>query len=476
MIGREREKKELLRRYQRRKAEFIAVYGRRRVGKTFLIDKTFEGKITFRHAGLSPVDKEKSGELSRQLDQFYYTLQRYHVKADHCPQSWMEAFFMLETWLEEIDDGSRQVVFLDELPWLDTPRSHFISALESFWNNWGCHRDNLMLIVCGSASSWILDKLINNHGGLYNRLTCQMRLSPFSLKECELFFEDNQVRLSRYDIVQAYMILGGIPYYLDYFDPGLSLPQNIDQILFSRNAALKDEYDRLFLSIFSNPATIREIIRFLATRRSGYTRKEIAERLGFKSGGTLTNCLKSLVESDFAVKYVPFGMKKNETHYMLTDPFCLFWIHFMEQPHKPDGHYWTNNQNAQAIVSWRGTAFENICFRHVEQIKKALGIYGVQTTASAWIGKDEDLGTTQIDLLLDRDDHVVNACEIKYWGGLYTVSSAYYQTLLNRQMILASKIPPKKVVHQTLITTFGLTDNAYGNIFSNVITLDDLFE
>ena len=144
----------------------------------------------------------------------------------------MEAFFMLETWLEKIDDGSRQVVFLDELPWLDTPRSQFISALEGFWNNRGCHRDNLMLIVCGSASSWMVDQLINNHGGLYNRLTCQIRLAPFNLKECELFFAENQVRLSRYDIAQGYMILGGIPYYLDYFDPGLSLPQNIDRIIF----------------------------------------------------------------------------------------------------------------------------------------------------------------------------------------------------------------------------------------------------
>ena len=475
MIGREWEKQELLRRYERKKAEFIAVYGRRRVGKTYLIDKTFEGKITFRHAGLSPADNEKTGELSRQLAQFYFTMQRYHVKAGHCPTSWMEAFYMLETWLEEMDDGSRQIVFLDELPWLDTPRSHFVSALESFWNNWGCHRDNLMLIVCGSASSWMIDRLINNHGGLYNRLTCQIRLSPFNLNECEQFFEENQVRLSRYDIAQAYMILGGIPYYLDYFDPGLSLPQNIDRILFSRSAMLKDEFNRLFTSIFNNPSTIIAIVRFLATRRSGYTRNEIADKLGFSSGGTLSNCLKSLVESDFVVRYVPFGRKKSEVCYMLTDPFCLFWIHFMEQPHKPDEHYWTKNQNAQKIVSWRGLAFENICFQHVDQIKKALDIYGVQTTQSAWIGSDEELGGTQIDLLLDREDRVLNMCEIKYHGGLFSVDKSYYQVLSTRRMILASKISPKKVIHHTLITTFGLLSNEYSGVFSNVITLDDLF-
>ncbi len=475
MIGRESEKQELLRRYYRKKAEFVAIYGRLRVGKTFLVDKTFEGKITFRHVGLSLADDAKTRELSRQLNQFYLTLQRYHVKTDHCPRSWMEAFFMLETWLEEIDDGSRQVVFLDELPWLDTPRSYFVSALESFWNNWGCHRDNLMLIVCGSASSWMIDELINNHGGLYNRLTCQMHLSPFNLRECEQFFEENQVRLSRYDIVQAYMILGGIPYYLDYFVPGQSLPQNVDRILFSRNAALKNEFDRLFSSIFVNASAIKSIIRFLSTRRSGYTRKEIADKLGFTSGGTLSKCLKSIVESDFAVKYVPFGKKKSEARYMLTDPFCLFWLHFMDQSHTPDEHFWMNNQNAQKIVSWRGGAFENVCFQHVDQIKKALDIYGVQTTQSAWIGSDEELGSTQIDLLLDRGDNVMNMCEIKYYGGQFSVDKAYYQLLSNRQVILASKISPKKVIHQTLITTYGLSYNEYSGIFSKVITLDDLF-
>ncbi len=475
MIGREWEKQELLRRYQRKKAEFVAIYGRLGVGKTFLIDQTFEDKITFRHTGLSPADDAKTGELSRQLAQFHFTLQRYHVKTDHCPTSWMEAFFLLETWLEEIDDGSRQVVFLDELPWLDTPRSHFVSALESFWNNWGCHRDHFMLIVCGSTSSWMIDQLIHNHGGLYNRLTCHIQLSPLHLRECEQFFEENQVHLSRSDIVQSHMILGGIPYYLDSFDPGLSLPQNIDKVLFSRNAVLKDEYDRLFSSVFRNPSTIKAIVRFLATRLNGYTRNEIADHLGFSSGGTLSDCLKSLVESDFAVRYVPFGRKKSEACYMLTDPFCLFWTHFMEQPHKPDEHYWTKNQHAQKIVSWRELAFANVCFQHADQIKKALGIYGVQTTQSAWIGADDESGSPQIVLLLDRDDHVLNLCEIRYHDGLFSADQGYCQVLSDRQMILASKISSRKVIRPALITTYGLSQNEYSGIFSNVITLDDFF-
>ena len=473
MIGRQAEKKDLLRRYQRNKPEFIAIYGRRRVGKTFLVDNIFENRITFRHAGLSPLDDKKSGELSRQLEQFYYTLQRYKADIDHCPKDWLEAFFMLETWLEKIDDGTRQVVFLDELPWLDTPRSHFKTALESFWNNWGCHRNNLMFIVCGSASSWILDNLINNHGGLYNRLTCQIKLMPFTLSECEQFLEENQVHLSRYDIVQSYMILGGIPYYLDYFEPGFSISQNIDKVLFSNNAPLKDEYNRLFSSVFSNPETMKAIIAFLASRREGYTRSEIAEHLDFRTGGTLTKCLTGLIESDFITKYVPFG--EGKSYYKLTDPFCLFSLHFTERPHKTDYHYWSNNLNSPSTKSWRGLAFENVCFRHIEQIKKALDIYAVRTSHSAWIGHDSDLGGAQIDLILDRDDHVLNLCEIKYLSEDFTVTAAYQRKLANRQAIVQKKISPKQVIHHTLITTYGITQNEYAGVFSNILTLEDLF-
>ena len=330
-----------------------------------------------------------------------------------------------------------------------------------------------MFIVCGSASSWILDNLINNHGGLYNRLTCQIKLSPFSLLECEQFLTENQVGLSRYDIVQSYMIHGGIPYYLDYYEPGLSLPQNIDKLFFSNNAALKDEYDRLFSSVFSNPETMRAIVSIISGRREGYTRSEIADKLEYNSGGTLSKCLSSLIESDFITKYVPFGEKKAK--YKVIDPFCLFYLRFIEQPHRSDPRYWTNNHNSPSVNAWRGLAFENVCFVHVEQIKKALDIYGVHSTHSAWIGSDDELGGAQIDLIIDRDDNVLNMCEIKYLSEDFLVNSAYQRKLANRQAIIQKKISPKKVIHHTLITTFGITHNEYSGIFSKVITLEDLF-
>ncbi len=475
MIGREKEVRELNRLYDRDRAELVAVYGRRRVGKTYLIDETFAGRITFRHAGLSPAGVDAKGLLKAQLDHFYNSLLLFGMDQASKPGNWLDAFLLLERFLQKADDGSRQLVFLDELPWLDTPRSGFIQAFEGFWNNWGCHRKNLMVIVCGSASSWMTDSLINNHGGLYNRVTYEIKLSPFTLWECEAFFESSGVRLSRYDIAQSYMIFGGIPYYLGYFDGEFSLAQNVDRILFAKNAKLKDEYDRLFQSVFVNPDAEKALVTFLATRNAGYTRKEIASRLGVSDGGRLTGHLNALIAGDFIVKYIPFGMGKREEHYKVIDPFCLFCQHFLHTAHDRSETFWQENVTAHPVVTWRGFAFENVCFNHIPQIKKALGVAGVITSASAWSKREDDREGTQIDLLLKRNDNVLNMCEIKFYGGNYTVTRDDYLTLLARQELLVGKVSPRITVRSTLITTYGLTRNEYSGVFTNVITLDELF-
>ncbi len=474
MIGRKREINELNNLYSSNKSELVAIYGRRRIGKTYLVDETFKGRITFRHAGLSPVDENKKGMLKAQLEHFYYSLLLQGMKKSKKPESWLEAFYMLEKLLEEMDDGSRQLIFLDELPWMDTPRSGFMTAFEGFWNTWGCHRNNLMVVVCGSANSWILDNLINNHGGLYNRVTYEMKLSPFTLNECEKFYANNNVKLSKYDIVQSYMILGGIPYYMGYFQSGMSLAQNIDNLFFSKQGKLKDEYNRLFASIFSNPEVMKKIVDLLYTRNAGFTRSEIVENVGINDGGTLSGSLNALIASDFVIKYVPFGKGKKE-HYKIVDPFCMFYLHFVDKKKKLEDNFWQQNVSSQQIVSWRGYAYENVCFNHVQQIKKALGISGVITTHSAWSKRSDDMEGTQIDLLISRNDNIVNMCEIKYYGDKFTVSKDYYQVLLHRQDILSKEISPKISIHNTLITTFGLVYNEYSGIFSNVITLEDLF-
>ena len=476
LVGREKEVKELNRLYQRNRAELVAIYGRRRVGKTFLVDETFGNRMTFRHAGLSPADQQPNGLLGAQLEHFYRSLKEQGMKNPEKPSSWMDAFFQLECFLKQKDDGSRQLVFLDEMPWMDTPRSGFIQAFEGFWNNWACHRKNILVMVCGSANSWIQDHLINNHGGLYNRVTYEIKLSPLSLRECEQLFEENGVHFSRYDIAQSYMIFGGIPFYLGYMDGELSLAQNVDQLFFSGSARLANEFVRLFDSIFDDSETARNIIRLLYTRNAGFTRKEIIEKLHLSNGSGISRILHALTAGDFVIKYVPFGMSKRDVHYKLTDPFCLFWLHFVAENPGLAEDYWQQRVTSQPVVTWRGYAFENLCFNHVPQIKRALGVSGVITTVSAWSKRRDDQEGTQIDLLLFRNDNVVNMCELKFYGDDFAVDLNYYKKIHRRQEMLLEEISPKQAVYSTLITTYGLKQNEYAGAFLKVITLDDLFE
>ena len=475
MIGRKKEIALLKRLYESNKAQFVAVYGRRRVGKTYLINDVFGEKITFRHTGLSPIESGDESPLKKQLKHFYNSLLLHGMPRSKCPENWMDAFLMLELFLQNKDDGSRQLIFIDELPWLDTPKSGFITALEGFWNTWACSRKNLMLIVCGSATAWMTDKLINNHGGLYNRITSEIKLSPFTLGECEEYFNSENIKLSRYDIVQSYMITGGIPYYLSYYQSGLSLAQNVDNIFFSTNAPLKDEFKRLFNSIFINPDMMISLVKAIGSKHYGCTLSEISEALGISRGGTLTKALSALIASDFIIKYIPYGIKKEE-HYKLVDPFCKFYLRFIENQKEISKDFWLSNVESQNIVSWRGIAFENVCFNHISQIKKALGISGVSTSESAWSKQKGDEIGTQIDMLIVRKDNIVNMCEIKFYSSEFSVDKNYDKVLRNRVLLLSSKLSRKMSISSVLITTFGLKYNEYSGDFDNVILIDDLFD
>ncbi len=476
IIGRKTEIEELNTLYHSKKAEFVAVYGRRRVGKTYLIKELFRDKMAFYHTGMSPIDSAGNNQLQDQLKSFHNSLLRYGMEDEKQPETWLDAFFLLEKLLEDKDDGNRQVIFIDELPWMDTPRSGFLSAFEHFWNGWGSGRNNLMLIVCGSAASWIENNLINNHGGLYDRITYEIKISPFNLGECEEFFKAANIKLSRYDIVQAYMAVGGIPYYLGFFRKGLSLGQNIDQLFFSKTAKLKKEFDRLFASLFTKPTNYRKIISLLATRHKGFTRDEITKATGIQKGGGLSKMLAALEASDFISHYVPFGVSKRKEHHKLTDNFCLFHEKFLAGNEITDADFWEKNQNAQKLSAWKGIAFEEVCLAHIQQIKNALGIGAITSRESAWsIKGDKENNGTQIDLLIDRDDSIVNLCEMKFLQDKYTITKSYDEKLRSRTQMLIDRLPKRTTVHLTLITSYGLKYNEYSGEIQKLLTLDSLF-
>ncbi len=482
IIGREKEQKKLKDLYETGNAEFVAVYGRRRVGKTFLINETLGDKATFKHAGLSPIsvdegDSTGNSHTKNQLKHFYKSLVSQGLQDKNEPSTWLDAFYLLEVFLSSRDDGKKRLlVFLDEIQWLDTPKSGFMTGLEAFCNGWACYRHNVMIIVCGSSTSWILDKLVNNHGGLYGRLTYSMELLPFDLCECEKFFIEKGFSVSRYDIVRAYMTVGGIPYYLGYFNKELSIPQNIHEIFFDRNAPLKNEFDRLFSSLFTNPDVMKSIVTALASKNRGLTRKELLEKTGIADSGSLSRQLKALESGAFIIKYASFGNGKKESFYKLSDPFCLFYLKFLGSNPAWNTN-WLSISDSQTAVSWRGLAFENVCFNHIKQIKNALGISGVVTTESLWSKKGTEVSEgAQIDLIIERKDNVINLCEIKFYSDEYTADKECHFSLARKERLLREIIPKKASIHNTLITTFGLRRMEYFSDFTNTITLDDLFK
>lgn len=476
IIGREYEMAELQRLKESKSPELVAVYGRRRVGKTFLIREFFQNQFAFYHTGVSPLEVSGKQLMKRQLEEFFVSLRDYGLKDATCPASWPEAFRLLRRLLEQLPDDGKHVVFLDELPWMDTPRSGFITAFEHFWNGWASSRPELLFIVCGSATSWIKDNLINNKGGLYGRITYELKLAPFSLHECEALYKDKGIELDRYDIVQSYMAIGGIPYYMNYFRQGLSLAQNIDRLFFVANAPLHAEFDRLFHSLFGNAEESAAIVRLLASRRFGFTRKEISAKTGIASGGTLSKTLAALVNSDFVMPFTPIG-EGREVYYKLIDNFCLFYLNFVEGKNITDEQYWQHSVMSPALSAWQGFAFEEVCFSHSRQIKGALGISGVQTQLSSLIIPKDDSGAgTQIDLIIDRADRVINLCEIKFTNKEYVIDSDYEQKLRYRVARVRELTKDKKNIHLTLITTYGLHYNPYSGRIQKTVVMDDLFE
>lgn len=480
IIGRKREQNELLSRYHSSSSEFVAIYGRRRVGKTFLVNNTFKEQYAFKHTGLSSLEEgsKRKVTMADQLLAFHFSLLRYGQSEDTpVPQNWQEAFFRLERLLLSKADGSKLVVFIDEMPWMDTPRSKFVSAFENFENNWVSERDDILLIICGSSSSWILKKIVNNKGGLYDRVTCHMKLIPFALKETEEFFRSKGVEMERYDIVRAYMAFGGVPYYLGYVKPGLSIEQNIDDIIFRENAPLGGEFDRLFKTLFTNSEKYARIVKFLVRRNYGYTREEIAGATGISEGGGLSDYLTKLADADFIEQYRPAMSVTKEDYYRLKDCFCIFWLRFADGKAGVDPHFWQNNYTSSKIVSWQGIAFEKICLSHVESIRKALGINGINTVTSNMVIASEKAGDGgQIDLVIERSDRNVNLCEMKFYSSEVSLEQKENLKLRNRKDNFKEKFKVKGQVFLTLVTTFGLKYGTWSGVYDQTLTLDDLFQ
>jgi len=471
IIGRENEQKVLLNAYKNSESNFIAIYGRRRIGKTYLVKETFNNKITFLFTG-SYKTKRKD-----QLKQFSNALKEQGLKNVTKLNDWIDAFENLKNLIKK-SKMDKKVIFLDELSWLDTPKSGFISALESFYNGWCSFRNDILLIICASSGSWIINKVIHNKGGLYNRLSYTICLRPFTLKECKEYLKAKGIKLDNLQILQLYMVLGGVPFYYSFIEKGKSAIQNINDLFFIENSKLEHEFNYLFQSIFTSYEDYSKIIDVLSNKKVGMNRNEIAKEAKLTLNGSLTNKLLDLEACGFIKKYIKYGNNENNATYRIIDNFTLFYYCFLQNKSK-DNNYWLNNINNPKINTWEGLAFELVCLEHVNCIKEGLGIRGVSTSEySYYIKKDESVGLDgcQIDLMLERKDRIINICEIKYKREKYILNKREYESLLRKEKNFVSKTKTTYATNFVLITTYGLLENEYSPLISSVITIDDLFK
>ena len=472
IIGRQEELLMLKEAYISRYSEFVAVYGRRRVGKTFMVREFFNYQFTFQHAGLA-----KEG-MRKQLVAFRDSLIEAGLDGYDTPKDWLEAFNGLKTLIRS-SRKKKKVIFLDEAAWMDTPKSGFLSALENFWNNWASARKDVLLIICASATSWIIKKVFKNRGGLHNRVTYKIPLSPFTLKECEQYSLKRGLRLNRYQIVNLYMVMGGVALYWSLLDKRLSAVQNIDVLFFNPQAKLKGEFDELYDSLFKNPEHYKEIIFALGKHNKGLTRQEIIDTGTVKDNGALTLKLEELEECGFIIRTPDFPKTKKDTIYKLVDNYTIFYFKYIHENEGVEG-FWSSAGGGQSIRSWSGLAFERVCLQHVSQIKRALGFPAVATRQHAWRSdpsrlEDGESGV-QIDLIIDRSDNVINLCEMKWASDEYVIDKKYDAELRHKADVFVRQTGTRKAIHLTMVTTYGVKRNIYYDDFQSQVTLDQLFD
>lgn len=470
LIGRHEEIQELNRLLKSQEAEFLALYGRRRVGKTFLIREHYKKQMCFELTGL------KDGLLKEQLANFHHELGQRSRKQYDCPDSWQSAFQQLAAHLQTLRGSKKRVIFLDELPWLASARSRFLPALDYFWNTVLSRDPRFILIICGSAASWMIAKVIDHKGGLHNRVTARMKLEPFSLAESELFLKSRGVKLTRYDQLTLAMAMGGVPHYLKEAHPGKSAAQIIDRSCFQKTGLLRQEFNRLYASLFERSDRHVEIVRELAKHPQGLTRSRLTQ--AYTTGGRLTQTLKELEEAGFISTHGQFGKKTKDAIYRVADEYSLFYMKWIERKQNLGTGSFLKKFNTPTWRAWSGYALEALAHKHIPQIKAALGIEQVDTAHCSWTHRPNKTWPTgaQVDLLLDRTDHSINLIEIKFSQGPFTITKSYAAELRRKLEVFKQVTGTNKNVFLTFITSQGLTQNSYATeLVNESMTTDHLF-
>ncbi len=472
IISRKEEKKELEYCERSKKSELICVYGRRRVGKTFLVEQTFR-EFAFRAVGL------EKGTAKQQLKSFGQRLIDYGDDIKSAPKDWFEAFSRLDKVLSKDSvrrsPNGKKIVFLDEFPWFATKRSDFLVAFEDFWNRRGTLDGDLVFIICGSATSWIIKNVIKDTGNMFQRVTKKVFIEPFTLAETEAFFKDREFDWSREQIAECQMIFGGLPFFFDLMNPSHSLNQNINRLLFNKDALYRDETRRLLEATLSESPVYDQILSKLAFAKYGIKKSKLQEEIG-ASNGTYGRAIQDLVDCGYIIEYKKKYEEYNPLYIQIMDPFLLFHYHYLSKGRQNDS-YEDLISDIGRYDNWRGQAFEILCFNNTHNIKASLGIRGVKTEVYPWYNSEDNKNErAQIDMVIERADNITNLCEIKYTNRPFEVDASYEQQLLRKRDVFKAKTGTSQALKIIMISAKGLSGTAYTSFISDVITLDDLFE
>ncbi len=454
-----------------KKSEFIAITGRRRVGKTYIIDTVYESHLCFRLTGI------QNGTLNEQLVNFTQKLISYSQSTlITTPKNWQEAFILLKNYLLTLSKKKKHVLFIDELPWVNTVKSSFLQLLAHLWNDFLSKENNYILVVCGSSTSWITKKIIRDKGGLHNRLTDIIRLKPFTIQETKAFLNYKGIHMTNQQVIETYMIMGGIPYYLNDIRRGESIAVAVERMCFMDDGILKSEYDNLYKALYDNPQDHEMIVTTLATSRTGLTRQEIINKSKVLAGGPYQRAMEDLLLSGFVTEEVTFGNKKKGSIYRLNDEYSIFYHRFIKSNKKYVSGIWLQISASQTYKIWTGYAFENLIYNHISTIKSALGIASVFTEISAInvMGTKEKDGY-QIDLIIDRKDATINICELKYYNAPFEIDKKYAEVLRNRKQKFIMHTGTRKQVFTTMITNLGIIENPWSlEVIDKSLSFSDL--
>lgn len=478
MIGRKKELALLNSLCEEEKSKLVVVHGRRRIGKTFLVDYMFQTHrkdcLFFKFTGSA--DQNSSVQKDYFVEAIY---EWFKVEPSKPIEKWHEVFIFLKRTIEaEIKEKNHQgkvIVFIDEVAWIDKHnKAGFLSAFGHFYNTYIEKNNNLIVILCGSNASWIKNKILKDTSGpLYHRVDVEIPLYPFDLQETkEYLIKEKRFDIDDKSVVDIYMILGGVAKYLSYLDSKLSIAQNINKLFFSLHAPLYSEYEALFKSLFYDKSSNhRKIMDLLISKQSGFEMMEIEKLLKEIKSSTLRVNIEELIDTGFIKPIARYAHASRNTKYIACDPLCNFFIKWVQPLSKNDIasliDYFETKSTSHDYIIWQGFAFEMVMISNIELYLKARGLSSGVKSIGYWdyTTQSEDESGAQIDILIEYIGNTYDIVECKYYNDEFIIDKAYAKNIQNKkEMFIKYGIKNKKFdLKVVMLTTYGTKINQYYN-------------